>query len=294
MGCCNGLSNFSLFPIPLYEYGKHAEISIERQKILFIPKTLLNGEIDYIPCFFSNIIQIGFRPNFLILFHGNAEDIFLVSNFANAIELYIKMNVVVVEYPGYSIYKTSKSNEGNIEEIILNDSLIVYDKIKEVFRINDENIFILGRSIGSAPASYLASKRNPGGLFLISAFTSIKDVINNHSFNLGGIFIKSSFETKKYINNVNCPILLIHGVKDTLIPSEQSKNLYNQIKGEIKECLLREDMTHNKYKLYEDIIIPISSFLEKHNLIKNKVNREFNLKDIKEFKVPFKFKDYIK
>ena len=294
MGCCNGLSNFSLFPIPLYEYGKHAEISIERQKILFIPKTLLNGEIDYIPCFFSNIIQIGFRPNFLILFHGNAEDIFLVSNFANAIELYIKMNVVVVEYPGYSIYKTSKSNEGNIEEIILNDSLIVYDKIKEVFGINDENIFILGRSIGSAPASYLASKRNPGGLFLISAFTSIKDVINNHSFNLGGIFIKSSFETKKYINNVNCPILLIHGVKDTLIPSEQSKNLYNQIKGEIKECLLREDMTHNKYKLYEDIIIPISSFLEKHNLIKNKVNREFNLKDIKEFKVPFKFKDYIK
>ena len=294
MGCCNGLSNFSLFPIPLYEYGKHAEISIERQKILFIPKTLLNGEIDYIPCFFSNIIQIGFRPNFLILFHGNAEDIFLVSNFANAIELYIKMNVVVVEYPGYSIYKTSKSNEGNIEEIILNDSLIVYDKIKEVFGINDENIFILGRSIGSAPASYLASKRNPGGLFLISAFTSIKDVINNHSFNLGGIFIKSSFETKKYINNVNCPILLIHGVKDTLIPSEQSKYLYNQIKGEIKECLLREDMTHNKYKLYEDIIIPISSFLEKHNLIKNKVNREFNLKDIKEFKVPFKFKDYIK
>ena len=40
MGCCNGLSNFSLFPIPLYEYGKHAAISIERQKILFIPKTL--------------------------------------------------------------------------------------------------------------------------------------------------------------------------------------------------------------------------------------------------------------
>ena len=203
------------------------------------------------------------------------------------------MNVVVVEYSGYSIYKTSKSNEGNIEEIILNDSLNVYDKIKEVFGINDENIFILGRSIGSAPASYLASKRNPGGLFLISAFTSIKDVINKHSFNLGGIFIKSSFETKKYINDVSCPILLIHGVKDTLIPSEQSKNLYNQIKGEIKECLLREDMTHNKYKLYEDIIIPISSFLEKHNLIKNKVNREFNLKDIKEFKVPFKFKDYI-
>ena len=294
MGCCSGLSNFSLFPIPSYEYGKQAEISIERQKILFIQKTLLNGEIDYIPCFFSNIIQIGYRPNFLILFHGNAEDIFLVSNFATAFELYIKMNVIVVEYPGYSIYKMSKNNEGNIEEIILNDSLIVYDKIKEIFGINDENIFIFGRSIGSAPASYLASKRNPGGLFLVSAFTSIKEVVNNHSFNLGGIFIKSSFETIKYINNVRCPVLLIHGMKDNLIPSEHSRSLYNQIKGGIKECILRDDMTHNKYKIYEDIIIPINSFLEKNNLIKNKLYKEFNLKDIKEFKVPFKFNDYIK
>ena len=294
MGCCSGLSNFSLFPIPSYEYGKQAEISIERQKILFIPKTLLNGEIDYIPCFFSNIIQIGYRSNFLILFHGNAEDIFLVSNFATAFELYIKMNVIVVEYPGYSIYKMSKNNEGNIEEMILNDSLIVYDKIKEIFGINDENIFIFGRSIGCAPASYLASKRNPGGLFLVSAFTSIKDVVNNHSFNLGGIFIKSSFETTKYINNVRCPVLLIHGMKDNLIPSEHSRSLYNQIKGRIKEYILRDDMTHNKYKLYEDIIIPISSFLEKHNLVKSKLIIEFNLKDIKEFKVPLKFNDYIK
>ena len=53
-------------------------------------------------------------------------------------------------------------------------------------------------------------------------------------------------------------------------------------------------MTHNKYKIYEDIIIPINSFLEKNNLIKNKLYKEFNLKDIKEFKVPFKFNDYIK
>ena len=294
MGCCSGLSNFSLFPIPSYDYGKYAELSIERQKILFIPKTSLNGELDYIPCFFSNIIQRGFHPNFLILFHGNAEDIFLVANLANNIEAYMEMNVVVVEYPGYSIYKTSVNNEGNIEEIILNDSLIVYDKIKEIFGINDENIFIFGRSIGSAPASYLASKRNPGGLFLISAFTSIKDVVNNHSFNLGGIFIKRSFETTKYINNVRCPVLLIHGAKDTLIPFEQSKSLYKQIKSEKKEYFLRDDMTHNKYKLYEDIINPINSFLEKHNLIKNKRWIQINLKDIKEFKVPFKFNDYIK
>ena len=294
MGCCSGLSNFSFFPVPSYNFQKQAEISIELQKILFIPKSLSNNEIDYIPCIFSNIIFTGFRSNFLILFHGNAEDIFLMNNFANTLELYLKMNVIVVEYPGYSIYKVPKNDKGYIDDIILQDSLIVYDKIKEIFGISDNNIFILGRSIGCAPATYLASKRNPGGLFLVSAFTSIKDIIDDHSFNLGGIFVNSSFETIKYIKDVTCPILLIHGMKDSLIPAEHSKRLSNEIKGNLKECLFRDEMTHNKYDPYKDIFIPINTFLDKNKLIKNKGYHEFDLKTIKEFKVPDKFNNYIK
>jgi hypothetical protein len=42
----------------------------------------------------------------------------------------------------------------------------------EKFNYLEKDIIILGRSIGSGPACYLSSKRNPGALALISAFAS--------------------------------------------------------------------------------------------------------------------------
>ena len=294
MGCCSDLSDISLFPKPEYHFENYAELSKERQRLLFIPKTVSNGQIDYIPCFFNNSVYIGFRPNFLIFFHGNGEDIFLISNLMNVLESSLKMTVISVEYPGYSIYRNQANTNQNIRDIILNDSLIVYDKIKEIFAISDNSIFILGRSIGCVPATHLASKRNPGGLFLVSAFTSIKEVVNNHSFNLGGIFVKAEFETNKYIKDVKCPILLIHGIKDKLIPFEHSNKLFNEIKSEIRECHFVEEMTHDKYDPYEDIIAPIDSFLKKYKLIKNIRIFDFDLDDIKEFIIPINLNNYYK
>lgn len=76
-----------------------------------------------------------------------------------------------MEYPGYSIY-----NEDKNSDTILNDSLIVYDFIIEELKINSNNIYVFGRSLGSGPSLYLSSNRNPGGLILISPFTSIQMV----------------------------------------------------------------------------------------------------------------------
>lgn len=294
MGCCTGLSDISLFPKPEYHFENYAELSIERQRLLFIPKNSSNGQNEYIPCFFTNMVYIGFRPNFLIYFHGNAEDIFLISSLMNILEFSLNMTIISVEYPGYSIYQNARNTNQNTRDIILKDSLIVYDKIKEIFGISDNNIFILGRSIGSVPATYLASKRNPGGLFLVSAFTSIKEIVNNHSFNFGGIFVKVEFEPIIYIKDVKCPILLIHGIKDDLIPFYHTKKLFNEIKSEIKECNFIKEMTHNKYDPYEDIVEPIKTFLKKYKLIKNINIFIFNLKNIKEFDIPINFKKYYK
>ena len=54
----------------------------------------------------------------------------------------------------------------------LNDSLIVYDRINDIFKIFDYQIFANDMSL--SPAIYLSSQRQPTGLFLICAFSSIK------------------------------------------------------------------------------------------------------------------------
>ena len=67
--------------------------------------------------------------NFLIFFHGNAEDIFLASKMAEPLRLKFNINIIIVEYPSYSIYSYQKINT----DILLENTLIVCDVIKEYF-----------------------------------------------------------------------------------------------------------------------------------------------------------------
>jgi hypothetical protein len=63
------------------------------------------------------------------------------------------MHVLAVEYPGYGLYKTSKSNEEQIKQ----DSEIIYDYLTQCVGMRESDIILFGRSMGSGPTSYLSS-----------------------------------------------------------------------------------------------------------------------------------------
>ena len=115
----------------------------------------------------------------------------------------------MIEYPGFSIYEDLPD-----PNTILKDSLIVYDWIKSKFYIVDDHIFICGRSLGTSPAIYLSSTRNPNALFLISPFTTLKNSNNGYTIRY---FIEDIFKSYEYIKYIRCPVLLIHGKKDKFI-----------------------------------------------------------------------------
>ena len=68
-----------------------------------------------------------------------------------------------------------EANENNI----LMSALYVYDYVNKVIGIEEDNIILYGRSIGTGPAAYLASKRKPGAVLLMSAFKSIRDIVKD-------------------------------------------------------------------------------------------------------------------
>jgi abhydrolase domain-containing protein 17 len=84
------------------------------------------------------------------------------------------MNIILVEYPGYSIYKETKGAQK-----VLDDSVYVYDYLTHKLNVEPNHIYVFGRSIGSAPSCFLASQREFGGLILMSPFTSIQSVAKN-------------------------------------------------------------------------------------------------------------------
>lgn len=59
--------------------------------------------------------------------------------------------------------------------------------------INRNNTIIIGRSIGSGGATYLASRKNLKNLVLISPFSKIREVAKDFVGCVGGI-VKSHFD----------------------------------------------------------------------------------------------------
>ena len=272
--------NSIVFPRPMLDFRM---LEYYKEELFFIPKS--KEEKDHIPCLFLRDHNSKSK-NIIIMFHGNAEDIFGARNMADAICQKVHMNIILVEYPGYSIYL----KEPNSEEL-LNDTKIIYDFIKEKFNLSDKNIFIIGRSIGTSPAIYLASQRKPNALITISAFTSIKSVADNLVGFLK-ILVKERLVSIDYIKKVSCPVLLIHGQKDPLIPFKETVALKDSCDCPF-EVVLPTMMTHNDFDLDVDIIEPINRFIAKNcNIDKGKNN--FDDKEISILnEIPPTIKDYI-
>jgi fermentation-respiration switch protein FrsA (DUF1100 family) len=89
----------------------------------------------------------------------------------------------------------------------------------------------------------------------MSAFTSIKDtaksVLGFLSFLSGAV--EEIFDNLTAISDVECPVFLMHGAKDTLIPPEHSKRLMKACKNLVTLNLVAE-MDHNNFDFMKDFV----------------------------------------
>ena len=281
-----GISSNYFFSSPKFDFSK---ANSYKKELIYIKKPRTDGtKEEYIPCLF--IMEYDLSPNFLIYFHGNAEHIFMNELFGFHFAREFKINVIMVEYKGYSIYKGKPDPNS-----ILEDSETVCNFIKENFKSKDLKIIACGRSLGSSPAIYLASKQLVDALITISAFESIKNIGSQFYI---GILFPDIFKSIDYISKVKCPALFIHGEKDLLISYKQSKDLYEKCSTnkDEKDFILRPSMTHNEVDFKEDIISPIKNFFDKLNKmninVTSKLKNILNPKD-KNFKKMFETPEYI-
>lgn len=172
---------------------------------------------NVIPCLFVRSRE----PSEIIMiyFHANAEDIGKNKEFMTMISKSLKIHVLAVEYPGYGLYKGEPS-----ENAILSDAERVLDFVTNVLMWPLKNIIICGRSIGTGPSCHIASKyKQVGALVLISPFTSIKSVVEGKLGGVAKLMVKERFENIRRVEEIECPLFLLHGKKDTLIPYDHSK-----------------------------------------------------------------------
>ncbi len=207
-----------------------------------------------IPCLFVPCP----RPSnkVVIYFHGNAEDAGAATDWLNCIAKYLNVHVVAVEYQGYGLYNSDGSPS---ESAVLEDAELVYRYVLSALQVRSSDVVLFGRSIGSGPACYLAAKHHPHSLVLMSAFTSLRAVVKTYVGSLLQYLVAERFNNKKRLQRVKCPVFIVHGRQDDVVPWEQAVELSKAIKGKQK-LWIAEGMSHNTMDFCADFLKPLKAF----------------------------------
>ena len=159
------------------------------------------------------------NPNGLILyFHGNTRSIKGWAKYAKDFYRY-GYDVILVDYRGFG-----KSTGERSEKEMLDDVQFIYESLAKEY--SEHHLIVYGRSLGSGFAAKLASDNKPRYLILDSPYYNITRVIERFLPVLPVRYVlRYHLRTDKWIRKANCPVYIIHGTKDWLIPIRHSEEL---------------------------------------------------------------------
>jgi alpha-beta hydrolase superfamily lysophospholipase len=160
------------------------------------------------------------EPNseFTILYsHGNAEDI---GDLRDLFELFVDegYSLLGYDYRGYGRSK-GRADENNVYE----DVESVYEYLVRDLNTPPHQIIAMGRSVGAGAALQLACEKQLAGLILESAFVTAFRVITRIP-----LTPFDKFRNIDKIKEVGCPVLIIHGKADRIIPFWHGEKLFKE------------------------------------------------------------------
>ncbi|MEG2075272.1 MAG: alpha/beta hydrolase [Victivallaceae bacterium] len=115
--------------------------------------------------------QLG-KPTILYS-HGNAEDLSHLVNFLQYCWGRSGYGIAAYDYEGYG-----RSGGTPSERSVYRDVEAMWRYLTVERKISPDEIIIYGRSVGSGPATYLASRERALGLILEAPFSSAFEVVN--------------------------------------------------------------------------------------------------------------------
>lgn len=167
----------------------------------------------------------GERRRLVILFPGNAGHrgyrVPILQGFQS-----LGWDSLICDYRGFA------ENAGSpTEELLAQDARSVWDDaLRRGYR--PEEVVICGQSLGGGVAIRLAADlcrkgRGPAGLILRATFTSLVDMGRYHYPWLPNrLILLDNFASSERIRQVDCPILMVHGVRDDVVPYELGRRLF--------------------------------------------------------------------
>jgi fermentation-respiration switch protein FrsA (DUF1100 family) len=159
----------------------------------------------------------------VILLHGNGE---IIEQCLPLARMYAGrgLSVLLPEYRGYG--RSSGSPE---QDAIVSDMLRFRELAAARPEVDPARIILHGRSLGGGVAAAVAAQREPAALVLESTFTSVAGFAAG--LGVPAFLCTNPYRTDRAVAALRCPILILHGADDGLIPPSHGRALHRLAPG---------------------------------------------------------------
>lgn len=147
--------------------------------------------------------------------HGNAEDLGDIKPLLATLGD-LGFSVFAYDYQGYGTSQGNPSESGAYRDIEA-----AYNYLTQKLGVPPQRMIIYGRSVGGGPAVDLASRKPVAGLIVESTFISAFRTVT-----VVPIVPFDKFANLDKIKGVRCPVLVMHGKADGVVPFWQGERLF--------------------------------------------------------------------
>jgi len=173
----------------------------------------------------------------LLWFYGNGENIAAIWPVLQEFQP-PGVALLVVDYPGYGASGGRTTEDGVYEA-----GELAYAALAS--RVDQDRIFVYGRSLGTAVATRVAATHPVRGLILESPFTSARDMGRRHYAFFPVFLMRIGLDNLAHIGRVHCPVLVFHGTMDRLVPIAMGRRVAAAAPGPA-EFVMIEGAGHNE------------------------------------------------
>lgn len=157
----------------------------------------------------------------VLFFHGNAGNI---SHRLDYLMMFHRMRyaTLIVDYRGYGRSTGSPSEEGTYR-----DAEAAWDYLRGARGVRQQDLVIVGESLGGAVASWLAAKVVPRAVVLLSTFTSATDLgAQIYWFLPVRLISRVGYHNAENLKRIKAPVFVAHSRDDEVIPYSHGRRLF--------------------------------------------------------------------
>lgn len=190
-------------------------------------------------------------PKALLYFGGNAEDV--AGNIDGFVATFPEHSLYLVNYRGFGGSSGRPTETG-----LAADALAVYEQA----RTEHPDIAVMGRSLGSAVAMSLASRRPVSKLVLVTAYDSLVNVAKAHVRWLPvGLLLRDRYDSASLAPKVTSPVLVVIAGQDEIIPRARSEALLAAFPPGTVQVKVVPGTMHNTLDLSPEYLGSVAAFL---------------------------------